>query len=111
MNDYASGKFAFGFCDRCGFRYRLKELKELSIRDQETSIKVCPECWEPDHPQNALGSFPIRDPQALRGPRPTGAKSGRGVYSFDPVGDGNGVPNGNSTRLQTAVGTVTVTVG
>jgi len=31
---------------------------------------VCPECWEPDHPQLQLGLYPVNDPQAVREPRP-----------------------------------------
>ena len=111
MGAYASGKFAFGFCDICGFRYKLKELKETSVRDQETSIKACPECWNQDHPQNSLGSFPINDPQALRGPRPTGGSSGRGIFGFNPVGDGNFGETGTvSLQVTVSVGTVEVTV-
>ena len=34
------------------------------------SIKVCPECWEPDQPQLQLGMYPVNDPQAVREPRP-----------------------------------------
>ena len=32
MTQFASGKLAFGFCDICGFRYNLNELKELTKR-------------------------------------------------------------------------------
>ena len=67
---YAVGKHAFGFCDRCGFRYPLVELKNEVIALQETSLKVCPECWDPDNPQNNLGRFTFDDAQALRNPRP-----------------------------------------
>ena len=44
------------------------------------SLRVCEECWEPDQPQNYLGSFPIYDPQALRDPRTdTGAAASREI--------------------------------
>ena len=29
---YASGKHAIAECDRCGFRYKLKQLKQLTIK-------------------------------------------------------------------------------
>lgn len=69
-NRFASGKKAIAECDRCGFRYELKELKKLTIKTKQVSIKVCPTCWEPDQPQLQLGMYPIDDPQALREPRP-----------------------------------------
>ena len=69
-NRFASGKHAIAECDRCGFRYKLKELKKLTIKTKQVSIKVCKTCWEQDHPQLQLGMYPVDDPQALREPRP-----------------------------------------
>lgn len=68
-NRFASGKHAIAECDRCGFRYKLKELKKLTIKTKQVNIKVCPTCWEPDQPQLQLGMYPVDDPQALRDPR------------------------------------------
>jgi hypothetical protein len=67
---YASGKNSIAECDRCGQRYKLVELKKLTIKTKQVSIKVCPECWDPDHPQLRLGMYPVYDPQAVREPRP-----------------------------------------
>ena len=67
---YASGKYAIAECDRCAQRYLLKQLRKLTIKTKQVSIKVCPECWDPDHPQLQLGMYPVDDPQALRNPRP-----------------------------------------
>ena len=67
---YASGKHAIAECDRCGQRYKLKELKKLVIKTKQVSILVCFECWEPDQPQLHLGMYPVNDPQAIREPRP-----------------------------------------
>jgi len=39
-------------------------------KETNTHIKACPECWNPDQPQNRLGEFPVSDPQAIRNPRP-----------------------------------------
>lgn len=66
---YASGKHSIAECDRCGFRYKLKELRKLTIKTKQVSIKVCKNCWEPDHPQLQLGMYPVNDPQAVREPR------------------------------------------
>jgi hypothetical protein len=69
-NRFASGKHAIAECDRCGQRYKLKQLKKLVVKQQIKNILVCPECWEPDQPQLSLGMYPVDDPQALRNPRP-----------------------------------------
>lgn len=68
-NRFASAKNSIAICDRCGFQYKLKELKELIIKTKKINILVCPECWEPDHPQLQLGMYPVYDPQAVRNPR------------------------------------------
>ena len=67
---YSSGKHSISECDRCGFRYKLKELRKLTIKTKQVSIKVCQNCWEPDQPQLSLGLYPVNDPQAVREPRP-----------------------------------------
>jgi len=69
-NRFASGKYSIAECDRCGQRYKLKELRKLTIKTKQVSIKVCPECWEPDQPQLQIGMYPVNDPQAVRDPRP-----------------------------------------
>jgi len=67
---FASGKNAISTCDRCGQVYPLKKLKQLTIKLKLTALRVCPSCWEKDHPQYLVGMTPIFDPQALRHPRP-----------------------------------------
>jgi hypothetical protein len=67
---FASAKNSIAQCDRCGFRFKLKQLKTLVIKTKNVNILVCPECWEPDQPQLLLGMTPISDPQAVRNPRP-----------------------------------------
>jgi NAD-dependent SIR2 family protein deacetylase len=66
---FASGKYTIAQCDRCGFRFKLVKLKSLTIKTKNVNILVCPECWEPDHPQLKIGMYPISDPQAIRNPR------------------------------------------
>lgn len=68
-NRFASGKHAIAECDRCGQRYKLKELKKQVLKTKTYNLLVCPTCWDPDHPQLQLGMYPVDDPQALRDPR------------------------------------------
>lgn len=69
-NRFSSAKNSIAECDRCGFRFKLTELKKLIIKTKQVSIKVCQSCWEPDQPQLSLGMYPVQDPQAVREPRP-----------------------------------------
>jgi len=68
-NRFASGKIAIAECDRCGQQFKLKKLKTEIIKQRKYELLVCPACWDPDHPQLMLGTFPVEDPQALRNPR------------------------------------------
>jgi|TARA_R110000787_G_scaffold168713_1_gene281466 hypothetical protein len=61
---YASARFAKGLCDRCGFEYKLLELKK-----EWNNLKTCTQCFETKHPQ--LEPKPVvADPEALYQPRP-----------------------------------------
>lgn len=103
---YSSGKHSIAECDRCGFRYKLKELRKLTIKTKQVSIKVCQNCWEPDQPQLSLGLYPVNDPQAVREPRPDVSyrQSGySGLQIFDTTGpsvDEDGYPMGGSRVFQ-----------
>jgi hypothetical protein len=90
---FASGSKAIAECDRCGFRYKLKELRSLIIKTKNVNILVCPECWEEDQPQLQLGMYPVNDPQAIRNPRPDTS------YVTSGVGD-DGYPSGGSRIIQ-----------
>jgi hypothetical protein len=69
-NKFSSGKYAISQCDRCNFRYMLKELRIQILKTKPYNIKVCRSCWDPDQPQLSLGLYPVDDPQAVRDPRP-----------------------------------------
>ena len=103
---YASGKNSIAECDRCGFRYMLKELKKLTIKTKQVNIKVCKNCWEPDQPQLQLGMYPVNDPQAVREPRKDLSyyQSGQsGLQTSINTGtalDENGYPEGGSRVFQ-----------
>ena len=103
---YAAGKYTIAECDRCGQRYKLKELKKLTIKTKQVSIKVCKSCWEPDQPQLQLGMYPVYDPQAVREPRPDVSyyQSGNSGLQIDLTAvqteDGVGYPEGGSRVIQ-----------
>lgn len=125
-NRFANGIRAIAECDRCGQRYKLRELKPLVIKTKQINIMVCPECWEPDHPQLQLGMYPVDDPQALRNPRRDISYTQSGIMSDGSIGEGSRVfqwgwaPVGGASYFLTdltpndliargQVGTVTVT--
>ena len=69
-NRFSSAKNSIAECDRCGFRFKLKQLKREVIKTKLYNLLVCPTCWDPDHPQLQLGMYPVDDPQGVRQPRP-----------------------------------------
>jgi hypothetical protein len=119
---FTAGKKAIAECDRCGQRYYLKQLAALVIRTKSTNILVCPTCWEPDHPQNMQGMYPVQDPQAIQNPRRDNTYRVSGITAINTIGGGSrviewgwnpvGMPdNGltpNTLIARGQVGTVTV---
>ena len=126
-NQFSSGKNSIAECDRCGFRYKLTELKPLTIKTKVTNIIVCPTCWEPDQPQLLLGMYPVNDPQAVRNPRPDNSYVTSGVgndgypgggsriiqWGWNPVGGSkqfDAALTPNNLALTISIGTVTIAV-
>jgi len=122
-NQFASGKFAIAQCDRCGFRYKLRALRKITVKRTQTNILVCSGCWEKPHPQSFLGEVPVNDPQAVRNPRPDTSYvvSGNSInndpsggsrifqWGWAPVGgarDGGLTPN--ALQLNITLGAVSV---
>lgn len=104
-NQFASGKYAISQCDRCNFRYKLKELRTQTVKTKPYKIKVCQNCWDPDHPQLQLGMYPVNDPQAVREPRPDTSYilSGNNGLDINLSGEGPngfGSPEGGSRIFQ-----------
>jgi hypothetical protein len=108
-NRFASGKWAISQCDRCDFRYPLKELRKLVIKTKNINMLVCPTCWDPDQPQLQLGMYPVDDPQGLRDPRPDrsyiqSGYSGLQINVINPPNptdeDAFGFPEGGSRIIQ-----------
>jgi hypothetical protein len=123
---FASGKYAIAECDRCGQRYKLKELRKQILKTHLYNVKVCPSCWDPDQPQLQLGMYPVNDPQAVREPRPDISYLVSGVgpngnpeggsrvfqWGWNPVGGASGFDSAltpNDLIAAGQVGTVTVT--
>ena len=124
-NRFASGKNSIAICDRCGFGYKLTLLKKLVVKTKTYDLKVCPQCWDPDHPQLQLGMYPVDDPQGVRDPRPDLSYQVSGLladgelgggsrvfqWGWNPVGGASGfdaVLTPNNLAMAVELGTVTV---
>jgi len=109
MSKYARARKAFGFCDKTGFRYPLKDLV-YEIKDGvKTGFRVGRDVVDPDHPQNFLGRVRINDPQALRDPRPDRFVEPV-IFSY-PALDGETLETyGPPNALVTSAGQVTVQI-
>ena len=60
---FASGTFSKAVCDRCGQEYKYQQLQK-----EWNGLFVCPECFEPKHPQ-LDPPYHAPDPEALKDPR------------------------------------------
>ena len=88
-NRFASNKIAIAMCDRCGFQFRLRELRTLIVKTKQINMLVCNECWEPDQPQLQLGMYPVDDPQAIRNPRRDNTYLQSGTLADGSIGGGS----------------------
>lgn len=71
---FARGHKAVGMCDRCGFKYRLHDLRE-----EWTGLLVCRTCFDLKHP--LLDPYPLAGESiAIKNPRPD-----QDVDDDDPV--------------------------
>ena len=68
-NRFASAKNSIAMCDRCGFQFKLTNLRKEIVKTKTFNTLVCPDCFDPDQPQLQLGMYPVDDPQAVRNPR------------------------------------------
>ena len=102
---YAKGKYAFGYCDRTGFRYPLKDLVYEYQNGQRTGMRVGRDVLDPQYPQDELGRVRVVDPQSLLDPRPdTSLEESRALFGWNPVGN-------ELVYMVGSVGTVTVSTG
>jgi len=102
MAKYASGKHAWGICDKTGFRYPLSDLVYEYRNGKRTGMRVGRDVYDKDHPQNFVGRVKTDDAQALRDPRPD-RETDRGLFGFDPVWN-------DSQYMEAKLGYVTVTI-
>ena len=61
----ARGKYAYGICDKTGFRYKLNELVFEVRNGIKTGLRVGKDVADPDQPQNFIGLVKINDPQSI----------------------------------------------
>jgi|TARA_R100000084_G_scaffold105210_1_gene62458 hypothetical protein len=101
---YAKSKKALGTCDRCGFTYKLSELKYEIEDETRNGLRVCKDCFDPDHPQFQVGRLNTSDPMALFNPRPdSGQEASTTYFGFNPV-------NGTSNVLRGSIGQVKIVI-
>lgn len=105
MTKIARGKYAYGFCDRTGFRYNLKDLVEEYVDGRPSGMRVGRDMVDQDHPQNFLSETAasvLPDAQALPFVRPDPSlASSRAMWSWNPAGVGN-------LQMQAYVGRVSI---
>ena len=124
-NRFSSGKNAIAECDRCGFRFKLHQLRKEIIKTKNYNLLVCRTCWDPDQPQLQLGMYPVDDPQGVRDPRPDVSYQVSGLladgylgggsrifqWGWNPVGGASSFDAAltpNNLALTVSIGTVTI---
>ena len=102
---YTAGKKALGTCDRCGFTYKLNDLRYETENKVRNGLRVCHTCYDPDQPQLDVNLISTIDPQTLYDARvDTGEADSRELFGFDPV-------TGTGLIMRGAIGKVTITTG
>ena len=105
-NRFSSGKNSIAQCDRCDQRFKLHQLRIEIVKTKPYQLKVCRQCWDPDHPQLQLGMYPVDDPQGVRDPRPdrsyvTGGLTGLQIDVGNlPIESESGTQSGGSRIFQ-----------
>ena len=85
---YAKGNHALGLCQRCGFQYKLSQLRE----DGDTALLVCNSCFDIAHP--AETPIDATDAISLRRPSPdVDATASRVLEDDSPLGEVLGFEN------------------
>ena len=85
MSSYAKGKHAYGFCDRTGFRYPIRDLVRQIEDGRWNGLLVGRDVVDQDQPQLKLGDVNASDPQALRFPRPDNSlDESRALFAWNP---------------------------
>jgi len=93
----------FGYCDRSGFRYPIKELVEQWENQKPTGLLVGKDMLDIDHEQLRIGEVESNDKQSLDNPRlDQNMTQSRAIFSFDPVGLGGLNMSMTPSRVSTA---------
>lgn len=77
-----------GLCDRCGHRFKLKDLKAEYVLGRKTGLLVCKSCYDPSHPQLETRGVRTDDRQSVRNPRSDYGEleASRALFGWRPVG-------------------------
>jgi len=106
---FATGKYSQAICDRCGYQYPY-----LELRKEWNGLFVCPQCYEPKHPQ-LDPTYHAADPEALKDARPDRVEpiivdvGFPNSTPFESVGM-QPAPIRDDLIMSSAVGTVTVVI-
>ena len=102
---FAAAKYAFGICDICSQRFRLK-----TLQTQWDGMKACYECFDVKQPQ--LEAPHVRpDAEALLQPRPDVSVVPSAFTVYTNVGLGIiGTVLTTPTEMTASLGDVTITV-
>lgn len=57
-------------CPRCGFRYKLSQMREEIFDQRPTGRRVCPDCWDLDDPHLEIKNIDVTDQGTVRDPLP-----------------------------------------
>lgn len=89
MSSFAKGSKAYGFCDRTGFRYPIKDLVPQYENGKPNGLMVGRDVVDIDHEQLRLGEVDASDPQNLKNPRIDQSQTeSRSLWAWNPVGGG-----------------------
>lgn len=82
------GKDVPGLCDRCGLRFRLKDLHEEYVLGRATGLLTCPQCHDESHPQLDTRGIQTNDQQSVNNPRSDMIErdDSRRLFAWNPVG-------------------------
>jgi hypothetical protein len=89
MGSFAKGSMAYGFSDRSGRRYPLKDLVRQFENLRPNGLLVGKDEVDIDHEQLQLGRVRANDPQTLEDPRPDRELlPSQALFAWNPVGGG-----------------------
>ena len=78
-------------CNRCGFKFKASQLRETWDH-----LWVCPEDWEPRHPQDFVRGVKDQDPVPFTNPEPADVHVSV-IYDYGSGVNENTIPTGTFT--------------